>query len=89
MNAVKVKKCRICNEPASGFNFGGQLSCEACKLFFYRNASKIDVSINAFKVYKKIIDILYNIFRNSNVIESSNVKFLQSRIANTVVSADF
>lgn len=49
MNAVKVKKCRICNEPASGFNFGGQLSCEACKLFFYRNASKID----KLKCYRK------------------------------------
>lgn len=36
-----IKRCRVCGDKATGFNYQG-LSCESCKVFFHRNNSKIE-----------------------------------------------
>ena len=35
-------ECRVCGASARGFNFD-QITCESCKVFFRRNALKLEV----------------------------------------------
>ena len=41
-NSKKKKICEICGDFSQGFNFGA-ISCESCKAFFRRNATKLKV----------------------------------------------
>lgn len=42
-----IKRCRVCGDQATSFNFGG-VCCEACKSFFRRNALRAELSFNDF-----------------------------------------
>ena len=42
--AKKKKICQICGDFSLGFNFGA-ISCESCKAFFRRNATKLKVLV--------------------------------------------